>query len=90
MTTTKEPQNPLFYDFKGDLLTVIAASPLPPGSRVAFPLNIPGEDNIVSVQGKVVCATPLPEDAPTYRISVRVHSLPKADRDALLAAISAR
>ena len=84
--TIKTPVDPALHDFKGDLLTVIAASPLPPGSRVAFALDIPGEDNLVEVQGKVVYAKPLPEDTSHCKMSIRIHSLPKADRDTLLAA----
>ena len=84
--TIKTPVDPVLHDFRGDLLTVIAAAPLPPGSRVAFPLDIPGEDNVVPVQGKVVYAKPLPEDAALCKMSIRVHSLQKEARDILLAA----
>jgi hypothetical protein len=86
--STKTPLNPKLVDFKGDLLTIIAEGPLPPGSRVAFSLEIPGEAPAVSVQGKVVSATRLPGDGAQYRMPIRIHSLLKETREALAAALS--
>lgn len=81
----KEPETPAFIDFKGELLIVSAEAPLPPGSRVAFSLPI-NDGNPVPVQGKVMSAVPMTDDPVKYRITLRIHSLTREDRERLIAA----
>ena len=81
----KSPEAAELMEFKGDLLTVSATRPLPPGSRVAFVLPIGGETP-VSVQGKVLHADPMSEDSNRFLMTLRVHSLTRDERDRLLSA----
>ena len=81
----KQPEMPVFDDFKGDLLTVLSSRPLPPGSRVAFGLPL-DEGPPIPVQGKVVHAGPLDDDPSRFRMTLRIHSQTREERDRLASA----
>ena len=85
----KQPEAPVFVDFEGDRLTVYSASPLPPGSRVAFLIEV-DTDAPISVQGKVVHADTVGEGRDLYRLSLRVHSLTREERRRLTGAEGCR
>ncbi len=74
------PANPSFQCFRGDLITVDADAPLPPGSRVEFELILPRADKTVPVIGKVAKVS---AQGAVFRIQVRVHSLSREVRAAL-------
>ena len=87
---TKRPSNPVLCGFSGNLVTISTDAPLPPGARVSFSLPL-GENGAESaIQGKVVHATPSPENAGLFTMVIRVHSLSKEVRDALLSAVGKR
>ena len=76
------PANPAFSGFKGDLLQLTADAPLPPGTRVELDIFLPRGDRTVHVAGKVVKAAP-PQKG-RFGLSVRLHSIPREDRLALV------
>jgi hypothetical protein len=85
-----QPERPVFDDFKGELLTVLARKPLPPGSRVAFALALEDAGEPMGIQGKVVHSIPVVDDLTWYRMTLRIHSQSRKERDRLAAAASVR
>lgn len=77
------PLNPLFVSFKSDLATVQVEVPLPPGTRVEFDLALPRGNKTVHLVGKVVSVSPDREGR--FRMNVRVHTLSREERAALIA-----
>jgi hypothetical protein len=76
------PLQPVFAGFKGDIVTVTADAPLPPGSRVKFDLRLVREGRAVGLFGKVVTATLLKEGV--CRLTIRLHTMSREDRNALI------
>lgn len=76
------PLQPVFAGFKGDIVTVVANAPLPPGSRVKFELELTREGRAVRLFGKVVTATLLKEGE--CRLTIRLHTLSREDRNSLI------
>ena len=77
------PSNPLFKSFRGDLVTIVAEAPLPPGSRVEFNIHLTRANKTVLVTGKVVTVSAQSPGA--FQLNVRVHSQSRDVRDALIA-----
>ncbi len=73
-------KQPVFYGYKGDMLTVISDTPIPPGSRIDFPLNLKSADKAIPVRGKIVASVPI---AGGFRITIRLNSLSREDRNSL-------
>ena len=84
--SAKIPQHPMFNSFAGEKLTITAAAPLPPGSRVSFQLDLPGTLAPVPIQGKVLLATPLQVDTSQYRMTISLHTVRREEKARLLAA----
>jgi hypothetical protein len=83
--SAKAPTSPVLLDYRGDLLTVSSKSPLPPGSRVDFELPLDSAGSSVRVTGKIASASV--DSKGGFRLVIRVHSLPRSDRAAILDAL---
>jgi len=73
--------------FRADLIEVAVESALPPGSRVRLTLDQPTVQPELALAGKVVGIERA--DAGGYRLRVRLHSLPRDQRQVLEALVSA-
>ncbi len=78
-THSKSVDRPELLEFRGDILTLSAGAPLPPGSRVAFTLE--RMDLEIPVTGKIVSSTPLLEGR--FKLVIRTSSLSREHRAAL-------
>ena len=83
-TPLKSPDNPRLLDFKGDVLTVRADGPLPPGSRVAFELKL-DETRTIPIAGKIVSTAPRSDG---FALVIRQTGLSREHRTALIDAVS--
>lgn len=82
----KTIENPLPIDLNGNVLTVIAKSPLPPGSRVDVKLSSSKNPSKVSVAGKIATLDSLGEAG--FKIKIRLHSVTKEQEDLLNSILS--
>lgn len=65
-------------------MTVSASRPLPPGSRVMTVVPLGEGAATLLVSGKVVSSLPLSDGS--FKVAVRIHSLAREQRAALIAA----
>lgn len=70
---------------RADLLTVRVAEPLPPGTRIRLELGPAEGSALPRPTGKVVGLAREAQDR--YVLSVRLHSLPRAERAAIEALV---
>ena len=88
MTIPSHPKtmsNPAMIGFSGNLLTVSATEPLPPGSRVELDLALGDDTKSLTLRGKVVSIS---SQAGGYQIRVRLHGLTREQIQALHEALS--
>lgn len=81
-------EDAIFIDYLGDLLTVEAPAPSPPGSRVKLNIRPSEQAAPLTLQGKVVSIAK--KTSGKYEMKIRLHTLAKNHKSLLAQAAGLR